>query len=217
VRAASRYTPEDEFIVRKLYPRTSNAELAEILGRTPRNVGQFARKLGLKKSAAYIERARPGQFDKGQTPMNKGLRRPGWAPGRMAATQFKQGRPASDARNYVPIGSLRVTKDGYLERKVTDDPTVYPARRWVAVHRLVWEAAHGAIPAGHVAVFKAGRRTTDVERITADAVELVTRAELMRRNTVHRLPPELCEVIQLTGALKRKINNRSKDRAERRP
>jgi hypothetical protein len=217
VRRARHYTPEDEFIVRKLYPRTSNAEIAEIIGRTPRNVGQFARKLGLKKSPAYIERAKPGQFHRGQTPPNKGLRRPGWAPGRMASTQFKTGRPASEARNYVPVGSLRVTKDGYLERKVTDDASVYPARRWVAAHRLVWEAAHGPIPAGHVAVFKPGCRTTDVERITPDAVELVTRAELMRRNTFHRLPPELREVIQLTGALKRKINNRSKDRAERRP
>jgi len=65
----------------------------------------------------------------------------------MAATQFKKGdRLGAAQHNYVPIGSLRVSKDGYLERKVTDDPSFVPNRRWVSVHRLVWEAAHGPVP-----------------------------------------------------------------------
>ena len=59
--------------------------------------------LGLKKSAAYMAspdacRWRrdssggiPYRFKPGHVPANKGLRRPGWAPGRMRETQFKRG------------------------------------------------------------------------------------------------------------------------------
>lgn len=150
------------------------------------------------------------RFQKGIVPHNKGVRRPGWSPGRMAETQFKKGRPASEARNYLPIGSLRICADGYLVRKVTDDQSIAPARRWIGVHRLVWESANGPIPHGHVVVFRPGRATTDESKITLDALEIVTRGELMKRNTIHRYPPELKQVIKLNARVQREIATRSK-------
>jgi hypothetical protein len=36
-------------------------------------------------------------------------------------------------------------------------------RNWVAVHRLVWEQAHGPVPPGHIVVFRPGRHTTDLD------------------------------------------------------
>ena len=127
-------------------------------------------------------------------------------PGNKAAeTRFKAGQLP---HTWKPVGSLRITDDGYLQRKVTD--TRYPPRDWVPVHRLVWEAAHGPVPPGHVVVFKPGRHTVVEAAITPDAVELLTRGELMKRNSVHNLPKELVELVQLRGALNRKINARSK-------
>ena len=148
----------------------------------------------------------------GATPWNKG--KPGSTGTHAAcrATQFHKGRPASEARNYLPIGSLRVCADGYLERKTTDDPAIARARRWIAVPRIVWEAANGSVPAGPLVVFRAGRRTTDIEKITLDALELVTRAENMRRNSVHsKYPPEVARLVQLRGALTRQINRKTKE------
>lgn len=55
--------------------------------------------------------------------------------------------------------------------------------------------------------------TTDPAAITADRLELVTRAENMARNTLHRYPKEVAQLIQLRGALNRKINARTKDRS----
>lgn len=160
-------------------------------------------------------RGREHWFPKGHVPANKGLRRPGWHRGRMQETQFKAGRPAEEARNYRPVGSLRLSKDGYLERKVTDDPSIVPARRWVGVHRLVWEEAHGPIPVGHVVVFRDGRYTAEESAITVDALELITRVELMRRNSYHnRYPKEVGLAIQLRGALIRKINRLKKPNME---
>ncbi|MBI2397694.1 MAG: HNH endonuclease [Xanthomonadales bacterium] len=187
-----------------------------------------AHRLGLKKSAAFLasDRSRrinrahqtpamiATRFQKGLVPHNKGVRRPGWSPGRMSETQFKSGRPASESRNYLPIGTVRICADGYLERKVTDDQSIVPARRWTGVHRLVWEATNGPVPAGHVVVFRPGRVTTEEAQITLDAIELVTRAELMRRNTIHNLPPELADVCRLRGRLVRQINKRSRQHEE---
>lgn len=156
-----------------------------------------------------------GRFKPGKKPWNTGLKGVTGVQAGCKATQFKKGRPAIESRNYVPIGSLRISADGLLERKVTDDPTLYPARRWVGVHRLVWESVNGPIPKGHLVVFKSGRKTTDIERITIDALELITRVENMRRNTIHnRYPKELADLARLRGVLTRQINRKEKERGE---
>jgi hypothetical protein len=78
------------------------------------------------------------------------------------------------------------------------------------VHLLVWEAANGPVPPGHAITFLPGRRTTDASLITLDALQLVSRAELMRRNSHHtNYPKEVSQLIQLKGALNRKINRRN--------
>lgn len=111
--------------------------------------------------------------------------------------------------NYVPIGTERISKDGYLERKITDDPNIAPRRRWIGVHRLVWKTENGPIPSGYAVAFLPGRQTTEASLITIDALELISRAELMRRNTIHRYPTELKQTIRLVGKLKRAIEERA--------
>ena len=68
-------------------------------------------------------------------------------------------------------------------------------------NRRPWTDAERAIP---------GRKTTDPALITLDALELVTRAELMARNTVQNLPKPLAQLVQLRGALKRQITRRAR-------
>lgn len=149
--------------------------------------------------------ARTGHFLPGQTPWNAGMK--GWqAGGRSVETQFKPGRPAHEARNYCPIGSLRTSKDGYIERKVTDDPSVVPARRWVGVHRLIWEAAHGPIPGGHVVVFL----DADKQNLDQDNLRCVPRGVLATLNKLglndtsgeaRRAAILTCEVINKTNKI----------------
>jgi len=206
--------------LRRLYPDTPTAQIADQLERPLHCVYSQAAKLGLHKSQAYRDspaacRLRRGdnvgaafRYPKGHVPANKGMRRPGWAPGRMRETQFKKGRPAHEARNYLPIGSLRLSKVGYLERKVTDDQSIVPARRWVSVHRLVWEAEHGPVPAGHALTFLPGRRTAVLEEISVDGLELITRQELMRRNSIHNYPPQLRANMVLLGRVRKAIERK---------
>lgn len=217
------WTRAEDKLLRKRYPHASTAAIARDLGMRVLQVSQHAHVLGLHKSEAYLAspaacRLRRGdevgkayRFPKGHVPANKGLRRPGWHRGRMRETQFKKGRPANESANYQPIGTERIcSKDGYLIRKVTDDRSLVPARRWVAVHRLVWEAANGPIPKGHAVRFKPGMKTAVAGEITLDRLELVSLADNMRLNSIHNLPKPLKEVVQLRGRLMRQIHKREK-------
>lgn len=218
------WTDEDLFVLRRRFPHERTDDVARALGRPYSAVAQKAASLGLVKTPEYLASpaahrwdGRKGEgtrFQPGQTAWNKGVRGVVGVQEACRATQFKPGRPAHEARNYQPIGTLRLCRDGLLEQKVTDDPTVVPARRWVAVHRLVWERVNGPIPAGHAVVFKPGMRTAVEDEITADRLECITRRDLMLRNTVHRYGPEIAKVAQLRGAINRQINQRSKEQAE---
>ena len=116
------------------------------------------------------------------------------------------------ARNWRPIGSERMDR-GKLIRKVTD--TGNPKKDWKRVDVIEWEAKNGPIPPGHCVVFKDGRVRTVEAEITLDKLELISRAENMRRNSyLTRYPKEMADLIRLRGALNRKINTRERRRAE---
>ncbi|MCJ0972726.1 HNH endonuclease [Pseudomonas sp. PS1] len=212
------WTPDEDELMREHYPHKPMAFMQELLGRSDRSIYSRAKLLELSKTAEYLagphacrlrREDNPGtktRFKKGAAPWNAGLK--GWnAGGRAAETQFKPGRRPEESRNYRPIGSLRLSKDGYLEQKISDDQSVYPARRWVALHRLVWEAANGPVPDGHIVIFRPGQQTTSPDEITLDRLECITRGENMRRNTIARYGEEYRSTAMTLAWFRRKINN----------
>lgn len=217
-----RWTADEDATLTRRYPDEPTARIAADMGRKLGSVYQRAAALGLKKSAAYLAspaacrtNGRQGvgtRFEKGHVPANKGLRRPGWGPGRMKATQFKPGvRQGIAAKNWCPVGTIRVDAEGYQRIKIREGQPgdrVYGFGNvsiWPLLQRHTWEQAHGPIPAGFAVVFKDGNKAN----CALDNLELVSRADLMRRNTVHNLPKPLAQTIQLLGALKRQIRERT--------
>ncbi|MNN30638.1 hypothetical protein D3C81_1442920 [compost metagenome] len=69
---------------------------------------------------------------------------------------------------------------------------------------MLWEQHHGQVPAGLILVF----RDRNKQNIQLDNLELITRAENCRRNSIHRYPPELKDVIRLQKKLERTIRKR---------
>jgi HNH endonuclease len=102
-----------------------------------------------------------------------------------------------------------IEQGGYLQRKVSD--TGYPPRDWVGVHILTWQEAHGTVPASHIVAFKDRKK----DNTALENLELLTRRDLMLRNTIHNYPPELADVIRVTGALKRKIGSIHEEQTDR--
>ena len=203
--------PEIE-ILRDRYPNERTADLARALGRTVAQTYSKAAYLGLKKTLSYLNGPDAGRlqrgdnaginprFTPGQTSWNKGLKEV--ITGGIE-TQFKPGnRSGKAALIYRPIGSERISKDGYLERKINDDLPMQ--RRWRAVHIIEWEAVNGPLPRGHALVFIDG----DKRNIRLDNLELITRADLMRRNTYHQYGKEIAQLVHLRGRITQQINRR---------
>lgn len=218
------WTADELHTLRELYANTPTAAIAKQLNRGISGTYGMAMKLGLAKSDAYFranlvacgrnaaERGTATRFPKGHVPANKGLRRPGYAPGRMRDTQFKSGGfPANRDPDFYVLGALRVNADGYIDMRVSFEPG---AKGWRALHRILWEDAHGPIPKGHVVTFK----DRDKLNVELDNLELLSLADNCRRNSIHNLPLELRSTINALGALKRKINRHEKqDRGSAQP
>ena len=217
------WSEADLDILRRAYADTPTALLAARFSRSTACVSQKARTLGLRKNADFMASPESGRMAKGTTrgagsrfvkghkTWNTGLRYT--AGGRSAETRFQPGRRPEEARNYRPIGSVRLSRDGYLERKVSDDPSLVPARRWQFVHRLVWEAAHGPVPAGHVVAFAPGQFTNVLELLMVDRLVCRSRAEHARHNSMWGRNPELMKLYQLKGAITRQVNRIKQEHA----
>lgn len=109
----------------------------------------------------------PTQFKKGHVPANKGKKGVSY-PG-MKATQFRKGHKPW---NYKPVGTERINADGYVDVKVADP------NKWRPKHILLWEAAHGPVPAGHALLFGDGNKLN----VSMDNLILISRGQLARLN-----------------------------------
>jgi len=199
--------------LKKLYPDTPGPELSAALGRQLRAVYAMASHLGLHKSDRFLADAKksgrfdklttagmPHRFPKGHVPPNKGIK--GWqAGGRSKETQFKKGHktPHWSGKNYS-VGDLRFNADGYVDIKVKEGYNC-----WRQFHVFFWEHFNGPLPKGHCLRFKDGDRFN----IDLDNLQLLTRAENLKLNSIYNYPPELVSAIKTLGALKRRIRERN--------
>lgn len=219
------WTTGKDYLMHMLYPHIATADLAALMARSLGQVYNRAYALDIKKTPEFYASDMSGRtaasrakqigverrFMRGHVPWNKGHHYQ--AGGRSAETQFVKGRPVQASYNYKPIGSTRISKDGYLERKINDSHPV-PARRWEAVHRTVWQAAHGPIPAGHVVCFVPGMLTAVEADITITRLQLVHRAVLARRNHPMNKDPEYARLVQLKGQITRQVNRLLREKKE---
>jgi hypothetical protein len=219
------WTPSDDALLRERYPDECTADLARELDRSLGSLFQHVAKLGLTKSEAFRESDRSGRIQRGRTdprlvatqiqkgskPWNTGTKGISGTHPNCRRTQFQPGHKGGKAVLIEqPLGAERITKDGILQRKINNDLPFQ--RRWRSVHSLVWEVVHGPIPDGYKVIFRPGQHTSIAEQITVDKLELVTHAELMRRNSYHtRYPKDLGLLIQMKGQLTRKINKKTEE------
>lgn len=191
------WTDEQEQYLVAHYATTSNAELAAVLGK--KNADRVMAKaslLGLKKSRQFLkescqQRENSGKFKKGMTPHNKGKKLSDSTKAKLAKTMFKSGnRP----HNTLKVGAETQDKYGYVMVKVAE-PNVWQYKHHVAYGKTVLK--------GHKVIFLDGNKY-NFER---DNLQLVSNAELMSKNTMHRYPPELVRLLKTLNKLKKRVAN----------
>ena len=153
---------------------------------------------------------RTGCFAKGNVSHNKG-KKGVCAPGREKGW-FRKGQLSGRAAKVVkPIGTERVAKGGYLQRKVNDDMPLQ--RRWKFIHVINWEAVNGPIPKGHALKCRDGNR----QNTDPDNWDLVPRALLPRLAGAKKglnydtAPAELRPTLMATARLEHAIREAKAD------
>ena len=200
------WTAEQEALLCRAYPDTPTDELAGRLGLTITQVYNKVRLLGIKKSARYKKtrhsgcclpgerRGRATEFKPGLVPHNKGKKFN--AGGRSAETRFKAGCVPA---NTVPVGTVVTDSYGYLKKKIADNRGRHG---WRLLHVLVFEAAHGPLPKGHIVMFKDGDR----QNVQLDNLACISKQANMRRNSIQRYPKALKKAIRALAKLNKTID-----------
>lgn len=182
--------------------------LCGYLGVTISQVYLKANILGLKKSKELIALIAKENMSsnflsyckqKGDIPHNKGVKMSAEVYERVKHTMFKKGNvPQNTKENgFRSIRNSKGFKSIYVRIELG---------KWIPLSRHLWEQEYGAIPQGYVISFIDG----NWQNCVLENLKLLSRAENMERNSFHRYPKEIRNLISLRAVISRKINKFSK-------
>lgn len=164
------FSNEQEQFIRDHYQGIDNQELTDLLNEQFNT--QFTRaQVKTWKNRNKLDSGLKGYFEPGHVPINKGTKGMFNVGGNSGS--FKKG---DQPKNYKPIGTERIDRDGYVLVKVRDEGIWN--ERWRHKHRIVWEKANGPIPDGHVLIF----RDQDKSNVCIDNLMLVTKRQHLQLN-----------------------------------
>lgn len=163
-----KYTDEMKQFILDNYKGRYNQELADLFNQKF-NANITSRTIKSYKANNKLNSGLTGKFRKGQTPHNKGKKMPKEVYEKVKHTMFAKGNVPP---NHRPVGSERISKDGYIEVKVAEP------NKWRLKQRVVYEEAKGKIPESCPIIFLDGnKRNFDI-----DNLRCITRSELLYLN-----------------------------------
>lgn len=213
--AQHKYTDEQLDFIRGNIKKMTWKELTKLFNKTYGTNLSYKALMSAGKRHG-IKTGRVSQFQKGHEPWNKGLKGINFGG---KETQFKPGhRP----HTWLPIGSERITKDGYVEVKVRDIRGGQYYKNWKGKHVLIWEQYHGRpVPPGHAVIFADGNK----RNFDPDNLLLVSRAQLVRMNQLGLVKNDvrltrtgiiIADLLNRIGELRKRKKGTSKDLREAR-
>ena len=161
---------------------------------------KFDMDLGRGTLAALCERKGwksniDARYPKGIVPWNKGKK------GYMGAnaTSFKKGQMP---KNHRPVGSERITKDGYIQVKIAEP------RTWRLKHIVEWEKVNGSLPKGHcIRILDGDKTNCHIDNLIC--ISRGANATSNQRNKANTISSELNRAILMTEHLKDKIRRKN--------
>lgn len=174
--------------VLKNFETMSNSEIAAKAKINIQQVRGIYRRHGLRRTEGN------GRFATGQTPSNKGKKMSKEVYEKAKATMFKKG---SKPHNHKPVGSERITKDGYIEIK-TKEP-----RKWELKHRVLWFEKNPPLKKDETLYFLDGNG----QNVTLSNLGVKTRAQNMFENSHQQYPKEIIPSLVLVNKIKKVIQN----------
>ncbi len=199
------FTPDEDQFLRDNYLTIPAKRMAKMLGRTEGTARQRMKLLGIVVPPEVVQRFKEESYiKKGNVSFNKGKKQTDYcspeAIAKSAKTRFKkQGLPANTLYDGAIVSRRDKTGRNYKWIRISQ-------AHWKMLHVYNWEQVHGPIPQDMIVVFK----DKDCSNCEVSNLEMITRAQNMKRNTLHNYPKEIVTTIQLLGAMKRQINKQTK-------
>ena len=163
-----KYTDEMKQFILENYKGRYNQELTDLFNQKF-NTNITSRTIKSYKANNKLNSGLSGKFRKGQAPHNKGKKMPKEVYEKVRHTMFAKGNVPP---NHRPVGSERISKDGYIEVKVAEP------NKWRLKQRVVYEEAKGKIPEGCTIIFLDGNK----QNCNIDNLRCITRSELLYLN-----------------------------------
>lgn len=143
-----------------------------------------------------------GQFSKGHIPANKGKKMSEFTYRKVKKTMFRSGHTPENIR---PVGSERISADGYIYIK-TAEPN-----KWMLKHIFVWQQHFGQLSKNEVLIFLDGNRhncaVTNLFKINRSILARLNQNHLMTDNPeLNKSALKIAEVLAKIG--ERKNGNR---------
>lgn len=142
-----RYTEEERKFFMEFIPGHTYKEIQKAF------TDKFEWEISISQIKGYmanhkINSGTKGHFKKGHIPVNKGCK--GVCAAGCEKGWFKKGNVSKNRRS---VGSERISKDGYIEIKVSEPD------KWKLKHRVIWEKANGPIHKNQIIIFVDGDKT----------------------------------------------------------
>lgn len=183
-------------------------QIAKEIGRSSTTLQKHVHILGLTE---IIEiKKKKSYFKKGHISANKGMKQVDYMTPEMIertkATRFKKGQEPHNAfKDFEEVIRQDKRKNGrkYILIKLPGN------KKLVYKHIHVWETENKTkLKRGFNIVFKDG----NTQNLEIENLECISDAELLNRNTLHRYPKEIIELIQMKAAITRQINKHKKQK-----
>lgn len=197
------WTQEEITFLREVYPYHENKEIVKMVK------DKFGLDVSIR-SIQYVKQAygipdkvtNSGCYKKGDVPWNKGKGMSEEIKEKVKDTWFKKGELPL---NHRPVGSTRITVDGYKEIKIKDPD------KWQLYHRYIYEKEHGVKLTTKDIIIFADRDKTNFD---VDNLVKVSRANLayLNKNGLIFKDKEVTKACVGISKLAVKVSNLKKDK-----
>lgn len=206
----STFTTEEDQFIRENYLTMPVKTIGHRLKRSGCGISGRIKKLKLIIPREIIEqRKKDSVFKPGQIPFNKGKKLTDFmSPEAIENSKMHRFKIGNIPKNALADGT-EVTREYKKSGRIYTMIKVPGKTKLIHKSIYVWETHHKKkCPSQHNIVFKDG----NTQNFEIKNLECLSNAELMSRNTMHRFPQEMREIIQLKGCVTRQINKHLKSK-----
>lgn len=207
---AQKFTPQEDDYLRNNYLTMTTNQMAKVIDRSKFGIRNRLRLLGLKiPYELAMERSVNSLFKPGHKAFNKGKKQTDYmSPEAIEAVKVTQFKKGNKPHNTLTDGVItrRTDKRGIVYQFIRVDGVFLP------LHRHLWQEANNQIiKEGFNVIFIDGNPANCV----IENLKLVSNAELQLMNSIHNLPEDLKEILNLTRSLNNKIKKIQKQHGKK--